>query len=63
MRDYSYPVAAHDIVDVLATSTSGVTDASTEAELVVRDERSPLVVLQLVAEAVTEDQSTNCTKT
>jgi len=53
------PVAAHNIVDMLAVPSGIRTNASTEAELSSRHEIGPLVVLEGIAEAVTEDKSAN----
>ena len=53
------PVATHDVVDVVAKLLRAGTDAGADAEFVVGDEGSPLVVLQTSAEGVSEYQATN----
>jgi hypothetical protein len=53
------PVAAHDIVDVVAQAGGAGTDASTNAELVIRDEASPVVVLKTSSERVSVHKSAN----
>lgn len=50
------PVAAHHVVDMVAVHRRVRADARAEAELRVRDERRPLVVLQPCAERVPEDE-------
>ena len=51
------PVAAHLVVDVLAVLGGVGPDAGAEAELVLGDERGPLVVLYGIAEGVAEDEA------
>jgi len=53
------PEAAHDIVDVVAKAGSTSPNAGTEAELVVRDEAGPFMVLETLTEAVAVDETTN----
>lgn len=53
----TYPIATHHIVDVLTQFTSLVSSASTEAELFLRDEGSPLVILQSFAERISVHKS------
>jgi hypothetical protein len=54
------PVTAHLVVNVVAQLGSITTDACTDAELLLRDEASPLVVLSVGSKAGTEHQTTSC---
>jgi hypothetical protein len=42
----TYPVATHEIVDVVAKARGTSADASTEAEFTVRDEAGPFMILE-----------------
>jgi len=53
------PVAAHDIVDVVAKLRGTSSNAGKEAEFVVRDEAGPLMVLETLTEAIAIDETTN----
>jgi len=47
---------------VIAKARSTSSDASTEAEFVVRDETGPFMILETLTEAVTVDETTDCEK-
>jgi len=53
------PPAAHDIVDVVAKLCSTRTDAGADAELAVRDEFGPFVILQSVSETVAVQETSD----
>lgn len=53
------PEATHEVVDVLAVPGGVGAGTSPEAELVVRYETCPLVVLQIVAKTIAENETTN----
>lgn len=58
-RKWGYPVAAHDVVNVVAKLGGTSTNTGTEAEFGVRYETCPFVVLSSATEAVSVDQTTN----
>jgi len=53
------PVAAHDIVNVVAKLRGTSSNAGTEAEFVVRDEAGPFMVLETLTEAVAINEPTD----
>jgi len=53
------PVAAQQVIDVIAVLGGIGTNASTEAELGVGDEGSPFMILEISTEGISVDQSTN----
>jgi hypothetical protein len=59
MRISTYPVAPHDVVDVVAVYGSVGANARTEAELIVRDEAGPFVVLDTAAKGVAVHEASN----
>jgi hypothetical protein len=62
MRDWekdTHPPATHDVVDVIAKLLRAGTNAGAEAEFLLGDEGSPLVVLQTSAKGISEHQATN----
>jgi hypothetical protein len=58
--DVTYPVASHDVVDVVAELLSTGTKARANAELLLGDKFGPFVVLHALAEGVAVEESTNC---
>lgn len=58
----TYPVATHDIVDVVAKLLSTRSEASTDAEFLFGDELGPLVVLHTSSEGIAVEEPTNCAK-
>src|SRR5437016_1875241 len=57
-----YPVATHEIIDVVAKARCTSSDAGTETEFAVRNKASPFIILKTWTEAVAVDESTNCVK-
>jgi len=53
------PVAAHNIVDVVAELPRPGTNASSNAELVIGEESGPFMVLKGISETVTVEKSSN----
>ena len=60
--DVTYPVASHDVVDVVAELLSTGTEACANAELLLGDKFGPFVVLHALAEGVAVEEATNCAK-
>ena len=59
MNGMTYPIATHNIIDVLTVSSSVGSDTCAEAEFVIRDEGGPFVVLETFAKGITIDETTN----
>jgi len=53
------PVAAHEVVDVVAQACRTGANARAEAELGIRDEAGPVVILKSRSERVSVDKATN----
>ena len=54
-----YPIASHDVVNVVTQGRGFGADASAETELAVGDEGSPFVVLLACTEGVAVNQTAN----